>query len=67
MEEVLIPIVLFMVIGATIIAAVIFRFLEKKKLLEKDLPAEDLYNLMGVDRSKKIVLACRFRNNHELL
>jgi hypothetical protein len=50
MEEVLIPIVLFMVIGATIIAAVIFRFLEKKKLLEKDLPAEDLYNLMGVDR-----------------
>ncbi|MBK8663638.1 MAG: hypothetical protein IPN18_18310 [Ignavibacteriales bacterium] len=50
MEEVLIPIVLFMVIGATIIAAVIFRYLEKKKLLEKDLPADDLYNLMGVDR-----------------
>jgi hypothetical protein len=50
MEEVLIPIVLFMVIGTTIIAAVIFRFLEKKKLLEKDLPAEDLYNLMGVDK-----------------
>lgn len=50
MEDVLIPIVLFMVIGATIIAAVSFRFLEKKKLLEKDLPADDLYNLMGVDR-----------------
>ncbi len=50
MEEVMIPIVMFMVIGAVIIAAITFRFLEKKKLLEKDLPADDLYNLMGVDR-----------------
>ena len=49
MEDVLVPIVLFMVIGATIIAALSFRFLEKKRLLEKQLPAGDLYNLLGVD------------------
>lgn len=50
MEEVMIPIILFMVIGAVIIASITFRFLEKKKLLEKDLPADDLYKLMGVDK-----------------
>ncbi len=49
MEEVLIPIFLFLVIGATIIAALTFRFLEKKRLIEKQLPANDLLNLLGVD------------------
>ncbi|GJQ31619.1 MAG: hypothetical protein HBSAPP04_04580 [Ignavibacteriaceae bacterium] len=51
MEEVMIPIVMFMVIGATIIAAITFRHLEKRRLLEKDLPAGDLYNLLGVERN----------------
>ena len=50
MADAMIPIILFMVIGAVIIAGIAFRHVEKRKLLEKDLPADDLYNLMGVDR-----------------
>jgi positive regulator of sigma E activity len=49
MVDILVPIVLFIVIGVTLIAAFSFKFLERKRLYEKDIPAQDLYNLIGME------------------